>query len=363
MRDVLFHPLGITLLAGSALLAGGLRFLEFLPLVGEFSAMAPGVLFLGALGYTALVVALLWPELESSLPYSRVEADLSDSTVRERLRSEAIRHPVTLLSLALVAVSACYLALLEPHLGGGLLVRSMGVIALVAGIGSFLWHNVVHRRQRYSGMVRWLTDASLEAKARVEKEALVRLREGLEAGFPEVGSELGIKSLRGLDDEFFKLGLALDNHGNAASVSLAAVPALARETYHRGLSVLGDVLELMRAADGPSLELLETEIAELEAEIRSLEADDGQRTRTLILQDTLASQRQRLVMQERLWLRADQLLHLASRCEVTLNLTRIQVAGIRAGGLESGVDPVVNALRETVHRAKEVQDELQQLGY
>ena len=74
MRDVLFHPLGITLLAGSALLAGGLRFLEFLPFVGEFSAMAPGVLFLGASGYTALVVALLWPELESSLPYSQVEA-------------------------------------------------------------------------------------------------------------------------------------------------------------------------------------------------------------------------------------------------------------------------------------------------
>ena len=68
-------------------------------------------------------------------------------------------------------------------------------------------------------------------------------------------------------------------------------------------------------------------------------------------------------MREQLRLRADQLLHLASRCEATLNLTRIQVAGIRAGGLESGVDPVVNALQETVRRAKEVQDELQQLGY
>ena len=61
--------------------------------------------------------------------------------------------------------------------------------------------------------------------------------------------------------------------------------------------------------------------------------------------------------------RAEQLLHLASRCEVTLNLTRIQIVGIKAGGLESSVDPVVEALRETVRRAEEVQEELQKLGY
>ena len=327
MRDVLFHPLGITLLAGSVLLAGGLRFLEFLPLVGEFSAMAPGVMFLGATRYTALVVTLLWPGSDSSLPGSQQgEADLTDSTVKERLRSEAIHHPVTLLFLAAAAVSACFLALLEPDIGGGPLVRITGVVALVAGVGSFLWHNVVKHRQRYSGMVRWLTDASVEAKARAEQEELVRLREKLEVGFPDVESELGIKALR-------------------------------------GLSVLGDALELMRAVDGPTRKQLEAEIADLELEIRSLGSDDGQRTRTLILKDTLASQRQRLVMREQIRLRADQLLHLASRCEATLNMTRIQVAGIRAGGLESGVDPVVSALQETVRRAKEVQDELQQLGY
>ena len=100
MRDALFHPLGITLLAGSVLLAGGLRFLEFLPLIGEFSAMAPGVVFLGVTGYTALVVTLSWPEPESTLPnHQPPEADISDSTIKQRLRSEAIRHPATLLAL------------------------------------------------------------------------------------------------------------------------------------------------------------------------------------------------------------------------------------------------------------------------
>lgn len=360
MRDVLFHPLGITLLAGSVLLAGGLRFLEFVPLIGEFSALAPGVLFLGATGYTALVVTLSWPAPESALPDHQPP---EESTVKQRLRSKAIRHPATLLPLAVAAVSVSYLALLEPDIGGGLIVRITGVIGLLAGAGCILWHTLVNQRQRYSGMARWLTDVSVEAKAEAEKDVLVRLRGTLEEGFPQVRSELGIKALRGLDDEYFKLGLALDSHGRAASVSLAAVPSLARETYHRGLSVLGDVLELMRALDGPTREQFEAEITDLEFEIGSLGSDDGERPRTLILEDTLASKRQRMVMQEHLRLRADQLLYLANRCEATLNLTRIQIAGIRAGGLESGVDPVVDALEETVRRAKEVQDELQQLGY
>ena len=350
MRDVLFHPLGITLLAGSVLLAGGLRFLEFVPLIGEFSVLAPGVLFLGASGYTALVVTLSWPAPE-------------DSTVKQRPRSKAIRHPATLLPLAVAAVSVSYLALLEPAIGGGLIMRTTGALGLLTGAGAILWHNLVDRRQRYSGVASWPTNESAEAKAEAEKEALVRLRRTLEEGFPQVESEPGIKALRGLDNEYFKLGLALDSQGRATSVSLAAVPSLARETYHRGLSVLGDVLELMRALDGPTREQFEAEITNLEFEIGSLGSDDGERPRILILEDTVASKRQMMVMQEHLRLRADQLLYLANRCEATLNLTRIQIAGIRAGGLESGVDPVVDALEETVRRAKEVQDELQQLGY
>ena len=69
-----------------------------------------------------------------------------------------------------------------------------------------------------------------------------------------------------------------------------------------------------------------------------------------------------LSYQDILDLRED-LLHLASRCEATLNLTRIQVVGIKTGGLESSIDPVVEALKQTVSWAREVQEELQKLGY
>jgi len=358
---VLFHPLGVFLLLGSLLLAGTLR---FLPWAGDLSAMAPVVSFLGASGYTALVVALLWPGTENSAPIiQQGDSGLSDATVRKKLRSEAIRHPAILVPLALAAVSACYLALLAPAFGWGLAVMATGVVAAAVAAATFLWHYVVRHRDRYSDMVDWLTDLSMEAQARAGEEELAQLRKNLEEGFPAVGSALGLKTLLGLDEEFLKLGPVLENQGWTTSLSLAAVPALAGETYRRGLSVLADALELMRAVDGPTREELEAVIANLESEIKFFEHDRDHRTKTLILEDTLASHRQRLGMQEQLRLRADQLLHLASRCEATLNLTRIQVIGIKAGGLESGVDLAVEALHETVRRAKEVQEELQNLGY
>lgn len=361
IRALLFHPLGVFLLLGSLFLAGTLR---FLPWAGDLSTMAPWVLFLGATGYTALVVALLWPGPETSLAFNQqVDADLSDATVEKRLRSEAVRHPATLLSLALAVISACYLALLASAFGWGLAVMATAVVAVAVAAGTFLCHYVVRHRDRYTDMVDWLTDVSIEAKARAEEEQLAQLRKHLEEGFPTVGSDLGLKTLLGLDEEFLKLGPVLENRGWTTSLSLAAVPVLAGETYRRGLSVLADALELMKAVDGPTREELEAVIANLESEIKFFEHDRDHRTKTLILEDTLASHRQRLGMQDQLRLRADQLLHLASRCEATLNLTRIQVVGIKSGGLESSVNPAVEALQETVRRAKEVQEELQKLGY
>ena len=321
-------------------------------------------MFLGAAGYIALVVALLWPGLETTPTFGQqVTADLSDTAVKTRLRREAIQNPATLLSLALAVLSICYLGLLEPAFGNGLAVMAMGATAVAVGAGTFLWRYVVHRRDRYADMIDWLTDVSMEAKARAEDAELAQLRTNLEEGFPSVGSDLGLKTLKGLDEEFLKLSPVLENHDWTTSMSLAAVPALADETYRRGLSVLADALELMKAVDGPTREELEAEIANLESDIRSFEHDGDQRTKTLILEGTLASHRQRLGMQDQLRLRAGQLLHLASRCEASLNLTRIQVVGIKTGGLESVVDAAVETLQETVRRAKEVQEELQKLGY
>ena len=204
IRAVLFHPLGAMLLCGSLLLAGTLR---FLPWAGGLSSMAPWVLFMGVVGYTALMVALLWPGPEDSSAVSQqLDADLSDSKIKNRLRSEALRHPATLLSLALVVVSACYLALLQSAFGGGLAVMAVGAVSLTAGAGTYLWHYVMHYREHYAAMVRWLTIVSTEARDRAEQAELARLRKRLEEGFPAMGSDLGQKALMGLNAEFLKLG-------------------------------------------------------------------------------------------------------------------------------------------------------------
>ena len=61
MGAVHFDPQAVTPLAGSLLLAGVLRFLQW---AEDLSEMAPGILFGGVVGYMALVVALLWPRPE-----------------------------------------------------------------------------------------------------------------------------------------------------------------------------------------------------------------------------------------------------------------------------------------------------------
>ena len=292
-----------------------------------------------------------------------MDADLSDAAVKKRLRSDVLRHPATLLPLALAVTSACYLALLAPATGGGLAAMAAIVVAVAAAVGTVLWHYSVRHRDRYAARVRWLTDMLEEERARAEQAELEGLRERLEVGFPSLDSARGGSALRGLEEEFSKLQPFLEDRREAAPLSIMPVPALASETYLQGLNVLADALELMRAIYGPDRERLEAEIAELEGEIESFKHDNSQRGRTLILEDTLASHWQLLGMLEQLRLRVDQLLHLAGRCEASLHRTRIEVAAIRAGNSESSVDSVVTALQETVRRAKEVQGELRSLGY
>ncbi len=118
MRVALFHPLGVTMLAGSLLVAGTVR---FLPGAGGLSTMAPWILFCGAIGYTALVAALLWSCGKGAPPSDGrfSETDLSEASVKKRLAGEALQHPTTLLALVVVVASACYMALLPSSPAAG----------------------------------------------------------------------------------------------------------------------------------------------------------------------------------------------------------------------------------------------------
>ena len=140
-------------------------------------------------------------------------------------------------------------------------------------------------------------------------------------------------------------------------------PPLAGETYRQGLSVLSDALELMEVAHTSDTERLKRDISGLEGEVEALKGDQSQAERLRIREDTLASHRQRLDMLGQLQVHIDQLLYQAGRCEASLHRARIELAGIKTGSSQTGVDSVIEALRDTLLRAKEVQDELKRLGY
>jgi hypothetical protein len=327
--------------------------------------MAPWILFCGAMGYTALVAALLWPRDEGAPLQDRrfSETDLSEASVKKRLRGEALQHPTTLLALAVAVALACYLALLPSSPATGLVVTAALVVAVLTAAGSFLWRYAFRHQHRYAARSQWLMARLEEARTRTERAELERLREKLEEGFPSLEFPKGARALQGLEEEFSKLRLVLEDRQEATPLSIISLPALADETYQRGLSVLADALELMRSIHGPDRKRLEAEIEELEREAEYSGDDESQRVLTLIREDTLASHRQRLAMLDQLQLRVEQLLHLAGRCEASLHRTLIELAAIRAGSLENSIDSAVEALQETVRRAKEVQEELHRLGY
>jgi hypothetical protein len=357
MRVVLFHPLGLTLVIASLLLAGAIR---FLPGLDRWSAQSPWILFWGLLAYTASVVALLWSgaglkELSST----------SEASIKRRLRSEAVRHPATVLPLGVAVTSAIYLLLIAPTVGGDLsdiVVSALSALSGVEAGGSFLWRYAFRHSQRYARKVQEVTRALEQERARLEQGEVEGHLERLNAGFAAVESAQGQEALRGLEQEFLNLQAVLEGRRDTDPLAILGVPALATETYRQGLSVLADALDLMNAGQGPNRNRLQTEIAQLAKEVESSRADESRRARIAIQEERLASHRQRLAMLDQLQVHIDQLLNQADRCEASLHRTRIELASLRAGTSKTSADSVIEALQETIRRAKEVQEELTRLG-
>jgi hypothetical protein len=259
-------------------------------------------------------------------------------------------------------MSTIWLLLLPPVVGGGLwaivLLAASGTVA----IGTFVWRYVPHYAEEYAKRVRELMDLQDREEARQEQVGLALLREDLEGEFSAVAPE-GLRTLDGLVDEYEQLRTALSRGIAAYPLSALRVPALAEDTYRRGLSVLSDALELMKAARTPRRETLEKEIADLQRQVEAREGDESQEQRMGMEKDRLVSLKMRLSMVDQLQLRVDQLLFQVERCEATLHRTRMELVAIRTGSSESSVDSVVGALQGTIRHVKEVQEELKGLGY
>ena len=288
---------------------------------------------------------------------------LSEHAIRQQLRLDAVQHPATLLPLAVCIMSGIYLLVLSPVFGGGFWAVVVLVVSGVAAVASFTRRYIFRYAEEYAERVQevmTLQDREIEL---ADRSRAAELREELQLGFSSIGSAEGLGIFFKLVGAYERLETTLSLQEGSDLASISHVPALAEETYRRGLSVLSDALELSRVVDASSVEGLKRDVAELEKEVEASRADGAHRDRLQIRQKVLASHRERLDMHDQLRSSADQLLFQAHKCEDSLHRTRIELVAIKTGTAEASVDRVIGALQRTISQAKEVQQELKKLGY
>ena len=202
----------------------------------------------------------------------------------------------------------------------------------------------------------------LLADHRVPPELRRRL-ESLQHGFSRNELTQGLEALQQLAYEYTQLQSLLERRKGDQSLLVAHIPALAEESYRQGLSVIEHAQELEQATRPSDRERLESEVIQLEREIQTLTQGGGQGTRRKVLEETLASHRERLRLMERQSLRVEELLYQAGRCEASLNRARLELLSLSADGSQGAVDAVTETLRRVIQQTRDVQEELKELGF
>jgi hypothetical protein len=292
-------------------------------------------------------------------PGRKVSIELTEETIRRKTFSDTMQHPATMLPAAGCLIAGGYLLLLSPIFGGA---GAAIVVASISGVAAAASYSV-HYRELFQNNTRELTERFEIARAQMQQEQLNALRKTINAGFVMAGSTEGLTILDQLSNEYEQLETSLGRPRLTDPLSVSVIPALAEETYRRGLGVLCDTLDLMNVVRTPGKEQLRREIARVEGDIELLENGPNQLDRLKLKKEVLASLRERLIGVNRLELWVEQLLYQAQRCETTLQASRIELATVRAGSTRSNVDSVIKVLEERIRQVKEVQDEINRLGY
>jgi len=126
---------------------------------------------------------------------------------------------------------------------------------------------------------------------------------------------------------------------------------------------LSDTMDLMNIVRTIDTETLKKEIAQVESELKLLENDRSQLDWLKLKEDVLSSLKEQLKSVNRLNLWVEQLLYQAQRCEATLHAARIELTQVRVGGTKSSLDSIIKVLEDRIKQVKEVQEEINRLGY
>lgn len=295
----------------------------------------------------------------TSGPVRQATLDLTEEIVRRKTFSDSMQHPATMLPAAVCVISSGYLLLLSPIFGGAGVAIVIASISGVTAIASYSVHYVkLFQRNRQE-----LKEQFDIMRSQMEEEQLKALQKTISTGFMSISATEGLTVLDQLSNEYEQLQTSLGQQRLTDPLSVAVITALAQETYRRGLGVLRDTLDLMNVVRTPGKEKLEKEIAHVEGDIKLLKSDLNQLELLELKEEVLASLKERLKSINRLKLWVEQLIYQAQRCEATLQASRIEIATVRAGSTRSNVDSVIKVLEERINQVKEVQDEIDKLGY
>jgi hypothetical protein len=292
-------------------------------------------------------------------PARQVSLEVTEDTIRRKTFSDSMQHPATMLPAAACLIAVGYLFLLSPMFGGEWMAI---VIASISGVAPIVSFSIRYPKLFQKNALE-LTEQFDIAREQMEKEQLNTLEKTISAGFVTIGSNEGLAVLEQLTNEYQQLMTSLGQQRSNDPLSVSVIPALVEETYRKGLDVLSDTLDLMNIVRTPGQEKLEKEIAQVESDIKLLENDQSRADWLKLKEDVLATLKERLTSVNRLKLWVEQLLYQAQKCEATVHTSRIELTTVRAGGTRSNLDSIIKVLEERIKQVKEVQDEIDRLGY
>lgn len=287
---------------------------------------------------------------------------LSEREIRKQLLFDLLQDKGSLIPVAIGFIALIYALLYAPALGGFFISLGVSIASVLVGVCVFIWRYVIRFRHYYALKSQELVDLFEAQNLYLEDQRLAENGK-LEAGFSEINATNGLNILRALDHEYRLLRPVLSSGKEIDLLSIATLEAMVKETYFRGLSVLQDILELERAISSTDQARLQSEIAELQKKAAAAGEDPSQRERVVDINERIASNQERLVIVNKLKQRLEELLYQAKRCEASLGKTRIELAALKADASGIGVSAAIEALHKTIDRAREVQEELKQMGY
>ncbi len=282
---------------------------------------------------------------------------------RWRIAQEIIQQPVILTTTVICIVSIMFTIFLAAIFE---LKWASIIFTLISGITSAGLYFYRYQKE-YPIRAREIMELIKRQMKQSKEEELKQRCKYLEAGFSGIDSARGLKVLAQLVREFEDLQIALNQQRITDPLTISCMPNLAEEVFLRGMRVLSDALDLMKIiqspGNSPGTDKLKTKIIELEKDIQTMKDNQDMSELTNIKIESLAFHRERLNMIDRIELQIEQLIHHAERCEIALQSARIGLAGIRSGGSKTSVDLVIETLQKRINQIKEVQDELQKMGY